>query len=234
MNKIIVIFKGRKVDEVACKGKEMTIGRGVGNDLRIDNPAISSKHARIIRDKDCFIIEDLGSSNGTFVNGKKITRSIINSTDSITVGKHELKLGWEHGTGGFDEEEEKGPKRVIDSLDKTMVVQDRTIIKGGKSTKGVIGGFAIMEGGIVKEQVDMKERVTAIGKSSDAAIKIKGLLAPKIAALVNRSDRGYVLTASDTKKPPLVNGKPLDKPCILKKGDSVEVGGLTLRFYLKK
>ena len=234
MNKIIVIFNGRIVDEVHFKGKEMTIGRGVGNDLRIDNPAISSKHARILHEKDCFLIEDLGSSNGTFLNGKKIKRSIINSTDKIAVAKHELQLGWEHGTGDYDEEGDAGSKSVIDALDKTMVVDKSMIKKGGAGTKGKTGGFALMEGGIVKEQIDMRERVTTIGKSSDAGIKTKGLLAPKVAALVNKSDKGFVITAPDSKKPPIINGKPMGSPHILKKGDIVEVGGLTLRFYLKK
>ncbi|MDH3974745.1 MAG: FHA domain-containing protein [Deltaproteobacteria bacterium] len=234
MNKIILIFNGRIVDELTFKGKEMTIGRGVGNDLRIDNPAVSSKHARIVREKDCFVLEDLGSSNGTLLNGKKITRSIVNSTDNIIVGKHQLKVGWEHGTGGFDEPVDTGSRAVIDSLDKTMMIDQSTAKKGGGSTKGATGGFALMEGGVVKEQIDMRERVTTIGKSSDAGIKIKGLLAPKVAALVNRSDKGYVITSPDSKKPPLINGKPLGKPYILKKGDQVEVGGLTLRFYLRK
>lgn len=232
MNKIVLNFNGRVVSETPFTGDALTIGRGSGNDITIDNPAISSKHARILREKDFIVLEDLGSTNGTFVNGEKVKKAVINSADNITVGKHQLKLSWEEGTGDFDAGNGSGSADVIDALDKTMVFT-KGPGKGGAG-KAAIGGFAIMEAGVAKERIAMTDRVTTIGKSSDALIKLKGLLAPKVAALVNRSDRGYVLTSSDTKKPAIINGKKIDKPYILKNGDVVEIAGLTLRFYLKK
>lgn len=235
MNKIILTFKGRVVSETPFKGDAMTIGRGSGNDVEIDNPTISSSHARILREKDFFVIEDLGSTNGTYLNGKKITRSIINSTDDITIGKHHLKLAWKHGTGGHDPEGGNAPSAtVVPSLDKTMMIDQKAQKQAPESGRQSIGGFAVMEGGVAKERIEMANRVTTIGKSADAIIRLKGLLAPKVGALVNRTDRGYVITAPDQKKPPVINGNPLDKPYTLKNGDIVEIGGLILRFYLKK
>ena len=232
MNKIVLNFNGRLVSETPFSGDAVTIGRGPGNDIMIDNPAISSTHARIFREKDFIVLEDLGSTNGTFVNGEKIKKAVINSRDDITVGKHRLKLSWEEGTGDFDTGSGSDSAAVIQSLDKTMV-----FTKGpGKAGAGktALGGFALMDSGVAKERIPMTDRVTTIGKSSDALIKLKGLLAPKVAALVNRSDRGYVLTSSDAKKPAIINGKKVDKPYILKNGDVVEIAGITLRFYLKK
>ena len=232
MNKIVLNFNGRQVSETPFSGAELTIGRGAGNDIMIDNPAISSRHARVFKEKDFIVIEDLGSTNGTFVNGGKIKKAVINSRDEITLGKHQLRLSWQEGTGGFDEGERSGSAGVIDALDKTMV------FTGGQgkavSGKAVTGGFAVMEGGVTKERIPMPDRVTTIGKSPDALIKLKGLLAPKVAALINRSDRGYVLTSSDPKKPASINGKKGDRPTILKNGDVVEIAGVTLRFYLIK
>ena len=232
MNKIVLNFNGRVVSETPFSGAAVTIGRGAGNDIMIDNPAISSKHARIFKEKNFIVLEDLGSTNGTFVNGGKIKKAAINSADDITVGKHQLKLSWEEGTGGFDEGNGSGSADVIDALDKTMVFTPG-LGKAG-AAKATLGGFVLMEGGVAKEKIPMTDRVTTIGKSSDALIKIKGLLAPKVAALVNRSDRGYVLTSSDAKKAAIINGKKADKPYILKNGDIVEIAGITLRFYLKK
>lgn len=232
MNKIIVTFNDRVVSEIPFKGTAITIGRGPGNNIKIDHPSVSSKHGRILREKDYFFIEDSGSTNGTFLNGKKVERSIINSTDDITIGKHLLKLGWEQGTGEYDDD--STPADIIPSLDETMMFNKSSITKGGGSARKSTGGFAIMEGVLAKERIEIKDRVTTIGKSSDALIKLKGLLAPKVAALINRSDRGYVITAPNPKKPPVINGKSLDRPYILKNGDIVEVGGMTLRFYLKK
>jgi len=232
MNKIVLTFNGRVVSETPFSGDAVTIGRGSGNDIMIDNPAISSTHARILREKDFIVLEDLGSTNGTFVNGQKIKKAVINSRDDITVGKHQLKLSWEQGTGDFDADAKSESQPVIASLDKTMV-----FTKGpgkGAAGKAVVGGFVVIEAGVAKERIPMTDRITSIGKSSDALIKIKGLLAPKVAALVNRSDRGYVITSSDAKKPAIINDKKADKPYILKNGDIVEIGGITLRFYLKK
>lgn len=230
MNKIVLNFNGRLVSETPFSGAAVTIGRGSGNDITIDNPAVSSRHARIFSEKAFVVLEDLGSTNGTFVNGEKIKKAVINSADDITVGKHQLKLSFEEGTGDFDAG--SGSADVVDALDKTMVF---THSPGKSGTpKAAIGGFAIMEGGVAKEKIPMTDRVATIGKSSDALIKLKGLLAPKVAALVNRSDRGYVLTSSGAKKPAIINGEKADKPYILKNGDVVEIAGITLRFYLKK
>ena len=232
MNKIVLNFNGRLVSETPFSGDAVTIGRGKGNDIMIDNPAVSSRHARILKEKDFIILEDLGSTNGTFVNGDKIKKAVINSRDDITVGKHQLKLSFEEGTGGFDAGKGPGSADVVDALDKTMVFT-KSPGKGGAG-KAAPGGFAIMEGGVAKEKVPITDRVSTIGKSSDALIKLKGLMAPKVAALVNRSDRGYVLTSSDAKKPAIINGGKADKPYILKNGDVVEIAGITLRFYLNK
>ncbi|MDT8316599.1 MAG: FHA domain-containing protein [bacterium] len=232
MNKIVLNFNGRLVSETPFSGDAVTIGRGPGNDIVIDNPAISSRHARVFKEKNFIILEDLGSTNGTFVNGEKIRKAVINSRDDITVGKHQLKLSWEEGTGDFEAGSESNPAAVIQSLDKTMVfAKDPGKAGAGKAA---VGGFAVMEGGVAKERIPMTDRVTTIGKSSDALIKLKGLLAPKVAALVNRSDRGYVLSSPDAKKPAIINGNKVDKPYVLKNGDVVEIAGITLRFYLKK
>ncbi len=232
MNKIVLNFNGRVVSETPFNGDAVTIGRGPGNDIMIDNPAISSTHARIFQEKDFIVLEDLGSTNGTFVNGGKIKKAAINSADNITVGKHQLKLSWEAGTGDFDAGNGPGSADVVDALDKTMVFTSGQGKAG--AAKAATGGFALMEGGVAKEKIPMTDRVTTIGKSSDALIKLKGLLAPKVAALVNRSDRGYVISSADAKKPAIINGKKADKPYILKNGDFVEIAGITLRFYLKK
>ncbi len=229
MNRIIVSFKGRIVSEPPFKGKAVTIGRGSGNDIEIDNPAVSSKHARIAREGKSFIIEDLGSTNGTFLNGEKIKKSILNSTDEITIGKHSLKLAWEEGTNGFGKEQEDSSAPIIDALDKTMMITGKV----KKSGKGSVGILVVMDGKAEKERISLTDRVSTIGKSTDAQIKLKGLFTPKVAALINRKGDDYILDAADKKKPATVNGKPVTKPIKLKNGDTIEVGGITLRFIQK-
>lgn len=76
--------------EYLLDGPITAIGRTPNNDICIDNLAVSRNHAQIIREGDRFVIEDLDSNNGTFVNGNRIHRHILNDNDTILVGKHTL------------------------------------------------------------------------------------------------------------------------------------------------
>ena len=234
MNKIIIKLKGRVVSEVPFKGTAITIGRDTGNDVKIDHPAVSSIHARIIRERGGFVLEDANSTNGTFLNGKKTKRSIINSTDEITIGKHQVILGFKYGTNKLDAGGEEEPLTPVDiSMDKTMMfVSDAKKASAG-SRKKLVASFGVMAGKVEKDRVKITDAISTIGKAPNALIKLKGLFAPKVAALVKKSAKGYEISSEDPKKPATVNEKPVDKHYLLKNGDIVEVGGITLRFYMK-
>lgn len=228
MAKLVLKFKGQTLKEIPFKGKAITVGRDSGNDIKIDNPAVSGIHARIIRDGESVFIEDAESTNGTFLNGEKITRSVLNSTDEVAIGKHHIKF-FDDENGSADEQEDDEPiTPITPSLDKTMVMGT----KARMVAQGKTGGFVILDGEIEVSRVELTDRVSTIGKSSDAVIKTKGLFASKVAALINKTDKGYVITPSDPKKAPLINRKECDEPYILKDDDIVEIGGLKLRFFL--
>jgi pSer/pThr/pTyr-binding forkhead associated (FHA) protein len=90
MPKLIMKLDDRVVKEFVI-GESATVGRLADNTVRIDNPAISSHHARIFHDGDRFVVEDLKSKNGTFVNDKLVlTRRTLRTGDVVTVGKHKL------------------------------------------------------------------------------------------------------------------------------------------------
>ena len=228
--KIILKFKGRIIKEIPFKGKIVTIGRDLGNDIEIENSIVSSIHARILKEGDTVVIEDAGSTNGTFLNGKKITRSILNSTDEVSIGKHHISLVDEAGVSEGDEAGDDSPlSPVISSLDETMILNS----KANAASKRNIGGFILLCGGAEVSRVELHDRVSTIGKSGDAVIKTKGLFAPKVAALVNKTDKGYVITPSNPKKPHKINGKTSDEPHILEEGDLVKIDSLSLRFFLR-
>ena len=68
----------------------ITIGRNVKNDIQIDNLSVSKQHARIVKHQGKYYVEDMKSTNGTYLNEKKITRQKITDNDVITIGKHTL------------------------------------------------------------------------------------------------------------------------------------------------
>lgn len=71
---------------------EITIGRSTRNQVVIDDATVSARHAVIEKIKSGYQIRDLDSTNGVFVNGKRITLEIIQSTDTIAIGTHNLSL----------------------------------------------------------------------------------------------------------------------------------------------
>ena len=89
MSKLILQFEGVVLKEFGI-GSAVTIGRLPDNTVIIENPAVSGHHARVIRDGDAVILEDLESTNGTFVNDKHVTRQTLKHGDVILVGKHRL------------------------------------------------------------------------------------------------------------------------------------------------
>lgn len=91
MPKLVLLFEGRVIRETAVTlGQPCTIGRLPDNTIVIDNSAVSSHHVRVAREGPQFVVEDLGSTNGTFVNGEKITKKPLRHGDTILVGKHKL------------------------------------------------------------------------------------------------------------------------------------------------
>ncbi|MGA1875251.1 MAG: FHA domain-containing protein [bacterium] len=92
MLKMVLKFQGHVLKEIESDQDEITIGRNEDNHIRIDNMAVSGDHARIIKNHDDYYIEDLRSTNGTFVNEEKIRKRILNEHDEITIGKHTLLI----------------------------------------------------------------------------------------------------------------------------------------------
>jgi pSer/pThr/pTyr-binding forkhead associated (FHA) protein len=92
MLEITLELKDTILDTFKMDKDEITIGRNSANDITIDNLAVSDRHARIVRDKTGYYVEDLGSTNGTFVDGRKITRLGLVGRQEITIGKHTLDV----------------------------------------------------------------------------------------------------------------------------------------------
>ena len=92
MLKLLFKFKDSILREIETEKTEVTIGRIASNDIPIDNVAVSAHHARILRDGAQYVVEDLNSTNGTFVNERKITRRVLKANDVITIGKHSLVM----------------------------------------------------------------------------------------------------------------------------------------------
>jgi pSer/pThr/pTyr-binding forkhead associated (FHA) protein len=106
--RIILKFNSTVLKELKIDQDEIIIGRDSGNDIQIDNVAVSREHARIIKGPNFYLIEDLNSTNGTFVNGKKINKKFLQEVDEISIGKHSLQIVLEDPPAIMNERKLKG------------------------------------------------------------------------------------------------------------------------------
>jgi pSer/pThr/pTyr-binding forkhead associated (FHA) protein len=108
MLRIILKFNSTVLKELKIDQDEIIIGRDSGNDIQIDNEAVSREHAKIISGPNYYLIEDLNSTNGTFVNGKKINKKFLQEVDEISIGKHSLQIVLENPPAIMRERKLKG------------------------------------------------------------------------------------------------------------------------------
>lgn len=93
--KLILSFNDQTVGEFPLDKEALTIGRRPECDIHIDNLAVSGRHARVMTIAGSSFLEDLESTNGTFVNGKKVAKHPLSNGDLIMIGKHSLRFSSE-------------------------------------------------------------------------------------------------------------------------------------------
>lgn len=237
MTKIILKFKDAVLKEIPVEKELITIGRKPDNDIEIDNLAVSGHHARIFKAGDWFLIEDLDSLNGTFVNGKMIRESPLKNGDEVLIGKHILKFVSTEVTTTHEpvpvlKKGSESETMMIDSKVQQEILAHVTKEKAATGEGEAVGRLVVLEGSTDQKEYDLTERVTSIGKDSSAKIRLKGFFAPKLAAFVNRSKEGYFISSASGKEIK-INGDAISTRYKLQDGDIVQVAGLKMHFYLK-
>ena len=92
MRTILLKFNDQVLKTIETDKEVVSIGRNANNDIQIDNLSVSKNHAQIIRDKDSYRVEDLNSTNGTYLNEKMVSKAELKHKDVLTVGKHTLEI----------------------------------------------------------------------------------------------------------------------------------------------
>src|SRR4249920_732997 len=117
MAKLIMSLDNAVIREVPLDKERFTIGRKAHNDIQIDNLAVSGEHACIVTILNDSFLEDLGSTNGTLVNGNPIKKHILQNNDVIEIGKYKMKYVVEVGIG---------VAAPADDFERTMVMRSPT------------------------------------------------------------------------------------------------------------
>jgi pSer/pThr/pTyr-binding forkhead associated (FHA) protein len=132
MAKLILSMDGLVLKEIPLTKERTTIGRKPHNDIQIDNLAVSGEHAVIVTILNDSFLEDLGSTNGTVVNGNAIKKHFLQNNDVIELGKYKLKFVGEAAPAG-------APGEKAD-FEKTMVLRPSAMRAAADQAKAMGGG----------------------------------------------------------------------------------------------
>ena len=221
MPRMVVSIDGVVIKEVELTKERTTLGRRPYNDIVIDNLAVSGEHAALHMAGNDVAIEDLHSTNGTYVNGKAVSRHELRNGDTLEVGKYKIRF--------FNEAEDP-------QFEKTMVFKPGMVPpvvaarsappSSGPAPLSGFGGLGttaavirVMSGPAAGREVALTKVVTTIGKPGVAV------------ASITRRHQGFVLAHVEGPDNPMLNGARIgNAPVPLHAGDKLELAGTEMQF----
>jgi len=237
MARLVLSLDGQVMAEYNMNKERYTIGRLPDNDIRIDNAAVSGHHSLIINILNDSFLEDLNSTNGTYVNGKLIKKHALQHGDVVTVGHHQLR---------FVEDDE-----AQDEFEKTMVIQPSS-----RPVEKVRAAAEVAER--ASPSLSATSRSRALNDNSAAALKkaklqvLSGAFAGRelelskalttlgrpgvqVAAITRRAE-GYFIVHVDSGKDndfPLLNGNAIGAQATrLADNDVIQLAGVKMGFFV--
>jgi len=234
MARVILVFNKKVIKEYPFDKDNMTIGRNEGNDIVIDNLAVSGLHARIDKTENTYILTDLQSTNGTFVNDKRITSHRLQHKDKIIVGKHLLFFALSKEEQGEVKEAELDKTMILDTARQKDLLAKQAEKKGMEVPikKEKIGVISFIDGSSQGE-IQLTKKLTKIGKAETSEIRLGGLLMPSTAATISRRPNGYAITTTGGKTVK-VNNQAIQESHFLKDFDTIEIGSYKFQFYTQE
>ncbi|HHQ13503.1 MAG TPA: FHA domain-containing protein [Chromatiales bacterium] len=235
MARLILNLDGQQLAEYNMTKERYTIGRLPDNDVRIDNPTVSGHHSLIINILNDSFLEDLNSTNGTYVNGKLIKKHALQHGDVITVGRHQLRFV--DGDAEEEEQDEFARTMVIDNADiaraqmngaqaaaNETAAPDRPMIDTVAGSKPLpIAKVQVLNGSFAGREVNLSKAVTTLGRPG-----------VQVVAITRRSDGYHVVQVENAadREPAKLNGEPLGNQAReLNDNDVIEIIGIKMGFF---
>lgn len=218
MGKLVVSLDGVVIKEVQITKEKTTLGRRPYNDIVIDNLAVSGEHAVLQMVSADVFIEDLNSTNGTYINGKAVKKQLLAHNDTIEVGKYKIKFMVEDGTD-YEKTMIMKPGQMAPSAPAGARTSGFAPLSGGAPQTGGPATIRVMNGAAAGREVVLTKVVTTVGKPG-----------VQVASITKRPT-GYVLAHVEGTARPTVNSSPLVGETVgLKNGDVIELAGTQMQF----
>ena len=221
MPKMIVSIDGVVIKEVQLTKDRTSLGRRPYNDIVIDNLAVSGEHAVLQMSGNDVHLEDLNSTNGTYVNGKAVKKQLLLNGDTVEIGKYKIKYVNEAADGGFEKTMMIKPGSVMPQPAAVAAQPVMTMAPTATAipASGLNAAIKVMSGAAAGREVPLVKVVTTIGKPGVAV------------AAITKRPHGFVIAHVEGATRPSLNGAPIGaEPVALKNGDLLELAGTQMQF----
>jgi len=230
MPKMIVSIDGVVIKEVQLTKDRTTLGRRPYNDIVIDNLAVSGEHAVLQMSGSEVYLEDLNSTNGTYVNGKAVKKQLLQNNDTIEIGKYKIKFVAEVAGPTFERTMIMKPGVIPPPVAKPPAPAPAA---GGVPAAAPAHGapaqpvelatinasIKVLSGAAAGREVALVKVVTTIGKPGVAV------------AAITKRPHGFVVAHVEGANKPTLNGAAIGaEPVTLKNGDLLELAGTQMQF----
>lgn len=237
MSKLILTLDGAFLGEHDLSNERTTIGRRPSNDIHIDNLAVSGEHASIMRIGNDAFLEDLGSTNGTLVNGKQVAKHVLQHGDVIEFGKYQLKYV-------LQTPPQPPSAPPPEDFEKTMIIRPSSMrpVPAAPSNEASqaapaaapasdpaavaastepVGRLQILSGPSAGKELVLTKALTTLGKPG---VQV---------AVITKRPQGYFVTHVEGQNYPNVNGSSVGSQAFaLKDHDVLELAGVKMEFYV--
>ncbi len=229
MFRITLSLAGNVVRKYPFEKDKVTVGRDAECDIAIDNVAVSRTHATISAAEGEFVLEDLQSGNGTFVNGEKIVTHVLQSGDAFVIGKYTLLFETVTDAGAVVQEAARkaGGEDATFRLDRKEL--EKLIGKAGKA--GGDKASLLPDGG--GTAIPLAKPYHFAGSSSDATIPASGaFVAPRVAIFLKEEGQFRLVRVGGKFGKVAVNGQDVDSR-VLRAGDVLDLCGKKYKFSVE-
>lgn len=237
MGKLVITLEGKAIAEYTMDKERYSIGRLPDNDIHLDNLAVSSHHAAVLNILNDSFLEDLNSTNGTYVNGKLAKKHALQHGDTIVIGRYQIRFVNEKAAQAASSDD-------ADDFEKTMIIRPGAAAQGGAPSLDSVNKAVSQAGGApIGEQKGQalpqaKLQVlsgTFAGKELvlNKALTTLGRPGVQVAAITRKADGFYVVPVDSAGgKPPLVNNEPVGAQARkLANNDVIEIAGVKMGFF---
>lgn len=245
MARLILSLDGQVLTEFNMSKERYTVGRLQDNDIRIDNPTVSGHHSLVINILNDSFLEDLNSTNGTYVNGRLIKKHALQNGDVVTIGRHQLRFV----DGAVDDEDEFASTMVIERQAGGMEALAKAAAVSASLNGNGAGGEPVRAATVARPAgADPASKPLAVAKvqvlngsfagreiTLNKALTTLGRPGVQVVAITRRAD-GYHLVQVENaadQNPPKLNGDALGPQARkLTDNDVIEIIGIKMGFFL--